>query len=179
MINALFRMQCLLHVRLISVKGIIVLQVIVQLRSLVLLGFAKASNWAVFYQQIRHTLVYSRLELLTPQPGFRPETFDHEIQPKSMPCDLPSRDLLETSMIRYFEEVNPGTCVLDYAHFQNSIEDVYQNKKPPTQAFLRIINLVLALAQNSKDWFEKADGFTSGTLREGTLQSVQAFMLSV
>ncbi|KAM5353263.1 hypothetical protein ACJZ2D_016844 [Fusarium nematophilum] len=141
-------------------------------------GFAAGSSGAVFYQHIRQTLARSRGRLLQTQPTFRLDTFDADPGPVIIPLHLPPRDLVDQAALKFFAEVNAGNGILDYVQFHNNIEQVYQNSPLVTQASLRIMHLVLALGQDSDEWFEEAAKYAPGTLREGSLQSIQALMLS-
>ncbi|KAH7127522.1 hypothetical protein EDB81DRAFT_143830 [Dactylonectria macrodidyma] len=146
--------------------------------AMAIMRFATGSSGAVFYQHIRQTLARSRGRLLQTQPTFRLDTFDSDPGPVIIPLHLPPRDLVDQAALKFFAEVNAGNGILDYVQFHNNIEQVYQNSTPVTQASLRIMHLVLALGQDSDEWFEKAAEYAPGTLREGSLQSIQALMLS-
>lgn len=98
---------------------------------------------------------------------------------KFCPKNLPDRKSMDEATTTFFTEVNIGTYVLDSDEFLALLENSYHLGLPSSNASVMIIYLVFALCHDSEDSFTTAGQYFAETIKEGTLESVQALVLQV
>ena len=93
--------------------------------------------------------------------------------------DLPPRPDLEKAATRFFAQVNSVVYVMSEDLFRYRVDDLYCNRRSCSNSVLAIINLVLAVGNQSETAFKIACSYFEKSLEEATEESIIVVMLTV
>lgn len=133
-------------------------------------------GWGSFFQTVCPRLPLDRSFFSTCSP----DSFaDRRHLTVIVPNELPTRDQLDLATTKFFAEVNSVINILNFAQFQEIVEDLYHLGQASTNANIAIVLGVTALVSGSDTVLDQACQYLDSSIAEGSLESIQAIMILV